>query len=1079
MKMKTNLETDIFNYKTPEFFINMKNIPDKTSRERKSFVLEEKRKCKEGININGINIPGSLYFHLNYYHLQRDATEKELLSGSDKKIISLPNLRDNEWIVFNDYDQVSKNPQIYTLCGARQLIKTEFECSITLRELSIFKNTEALGVFQADEDKDTFVKKMRIAIEHGQPFIIVPNIDKDWGKKEIRFGYTKQDGSAEIKGVLYLYNTQEGKKIQVGSGKTVTHFFGDEVAKSNFRAVYDAIEPALLSDTGKLRCVPLFTFTGGEAKKAEDAKNLVLYPNTKTQFTTIVEDKVVGARVLFGQYRKDCKKPMKFSDYVDIKTNTWLDDYTILVTDFDYANQVIDDELEAAAQSPDPSTLMLKKVFFPRKLEDIFLVEGSNNFPLEAIIQRQDWLKENYKPERIELYKDINLKVKWRFSSLELITKFPVNASDNKLAPVQIFEYPIDGLPLGTYCMGVDSINSNESSDRINSLATAYILKRTHDPLGKFQYHIVASYAGRPKLVTEFYELCEMLAEMYNAYILPEFNQSFVDHFVNQNKGYVLWDTPQLSIDIKQTAFSSKMSSHKKGLNPTPINQQFGMDLAVTYSKAPIDYIEDRKVMSRVLGVNRIYDYMLLEEMKNYKSKPSSSKGIHDGNYDRCFTEGHKIMTKEGYKDISEIVVNDIVLSHDGSYNKVFKLFKSNFNGNLISLKPLGNDKVINSTPNHPFLIGRYSKKPRGRSWMKRKDNLDIIDWVEAKDIKKGDFFFIPNKKERIERTLNDDVLYLLGWYLSDGNISKSNCLRICFQGDQIEMAIKCKEILEKYDEFLPSQFEITHHMTGKKFKSHKDKKKPSIKKIPNKFAYILDCTSHWFNNVVKEYITLLKGGEKILNQNLVNQKNLLPLILGFFEGDGHQTFDKLGRSSLQLSGTYLTMIYQFREIILNEGIWCTISPTKSKDKNHNNQLRIDIQDWKGINRIVEKSLKFKTIPLNRKQRSNVLKKDNGFWVPLKKIESVDYQGFVYNCEVENTHSYTVDFIATHNCIAFYHALILANHLDKYLPMDKFISNKDKKEEPRMQTPSSPFSSINRQLSSSHKKTGRSPFLSI
>lgn len=73
--------------------------------------------------------------------------------------MSLPNLRDNEWIVFNDYDQVSKNPQIYTLCGARQLIKTEFECSITLRELSIFKNTEALGVFQADEDKDTFVKK--------------------------------------------------------------------------------------------------------------------------------------------------------------------------------------------------------------------------------------------------------------------------------------------------------------------------------------------------------------------------------------------------------------------------------------------------------------------------------------------------------------------------------------------------------------------------------------------------------------------------------------------------------------------------------------------------------------------------------------------------------------------------------------------------------------------------------------------------------------------------------------------------------------------------------------------------------
>ena len=61
--IKSNLETDIFNYKTPEFYINMKNIPDKTSQERKSFVLEEKRKCKEGININGIRISEGLGYH--------------------------------------------------------------------------------------------------------------------------------------------------------------------------------------------------------------------------------------------------------------------------------------------------------------------------------------------------------------------------------------------------------------------------------------------------------------------------------------------------------------------------------------------------------------------------------------------------------------------------------------------------------------------------------------------------------------------------------------------------------------------------------------------------------------------------------------------------------------------------------------------------------------------------------------------------------------------------------------------------------------------------------------------------------
>ena len=637
--MTKQLETDIFNYHTPEFFINMKDIPDKTSKERKSFVLEEKRKCREGININGVFIPGGLYFHLNYYHLDGDDPV------TDKKVISLPRLRDNEWIVFNDYAECYEKRLIYPFFGLRQAGKSEMIVSLCLREISLFKSTEAMALFASDPDKDTFVKKISTAITHGEKFMIIPNIDKDWSKNEIRFGYTKQDNTTDLRARLFVYNTQEGKKIQIGSGKSLSFLLLDEIAKSPWKAVYDVIEPALLADSGKLRCSSLFTFTGGEVDKARDAEIFVKYPSDKKQFITILDDgKKIGGRFLDGRYRKDCKFPMDFSTFIGKKTDTWLDSYKIYVSDFSKAEAVIEEERADAEASPDPSTLTLKKIFFPLTIDEVFLTTATNNFPLEAIIQRQDWLKENYNPERIEFYRDTNLKTKWKFSSLNPITKFPVNQSDNKIAPVLIFEYPIEGLPLGTYCMGVDSFNSNESSDRVNSLGTIYVLKRTHDPLGKFQYHIVASYAGRPKLVTEFYEICEMMQEFYNAYVLPETNQAFIDHFINKQKGHVLWDTPQLSIDIKNSPFSSKMTAHKKGLNPTPTNQQFGMDLAVTYNTSPVDWREDDGNVYRVMGVNRIYDYMLLEEEKNYKSKPSSSKGIHDGNFDRIIAFYHALI---------------------------------------------------------------------------------------------------------------------------------------------------------------------------------------------------------------------------------------------------------------------------------------------------------------------------------------------------------------------------------------------------------------------------------------------------
>lgn len=1040
---KSLLETDIFNYHTPEFFVNMKSIPDKSSPERGAFIISEKEKCRKGINVNGVYIPGSLYFHLNYYKLQGDSKTER-----GKMDIFLPTLRDNEWVVFNDYDKCQKEGKIYILFGLRQCGKSEMEVSLCLRELSLYKNTEALSLFGAKEYKDNFVKKMRIAIQYGESFIVVPNIDKDWDKSQIRFGITKPDNSIDHRSTLYIYNTQEGKKIQVGSGKTPSFFLIDEAGTSPFRAVYDTVEPALLTDYGGLRCSPMFTLTGGEATKAKDAENFIKSPSESKQFITTLDDgRVVGGRFLSGLYRKDCKKETTFSKFIGQKTGTWLDNYPISVSDFDLAKKKIEDEKLEAERSPDRSTILLKRIFFPLNLDDVFLTQSTNNFPISEITEWQNWLKDNYEPQVVDFYTDIDGKIKHRPSKKGIITEFPCKPTSNKEAGQVIYEDYIEGLPFGTYCGGLDLYNQNESSDRINSLGSYYILKRMYDPLGEFQYSIVASYSARPTL-KEFKENVILMMKYYNAYTLPELtNTEAIDWFIERGLGHYFAEGLGIAKEVNPFATSGH---NTKGVKATPAIQKHYMNIMVGYTKEVLSSKQlETGIVKDQLGLTRILDIMLLDEMKNYRSKESTSKGVHDGNFDRCFPKGHNIITSEGYKDISKIEIDDFVLTHNGSYEKVYQLFKNEYNGELVKIKPIGNDKFIESTPNHPFLIGRYSKKPHGRSWYKRKDNLDIINWVKAKDIKKGDFMFIPFKKDRLQRTLSDDILYLLGWYLSDGNISKQGRLKICFQGDQLIMAERCKNILEKYDEFLPTYFESTHHLTGKKFESHIKKKKPSITKIKDKYAFNLECTSDWFNSVVAKYVTILEGGEKILNQNLINQKDLIPLILGFFEGDGSQiisNYDGSDRHSLTLSGTYLTMIRQFREIILNEGIWCTISLTKAKDENYGDQLRIDIQDWDGINKIVENSLKFKPVSLKRKQKENFLKRDNGFWIPIKNIETTDYQGFVYNIEVENDHSYVVDSIATHNCVGFGHALMLARHLDKVQPLTDFKFEHEKED---------------------------------
>ena len=613
MMMNKKQESDIFNIKTPEFFINMKSYPDKYSIHRKDFVLAERVKCKEGLNINGVYVPGGLYFHQNYYKLSKDIKDH---TGKVIKEISVPTLRDNEWIVFNDYYQACKAGKSYTLFGLRQCGKSEMEVSLCLRELSLY-DTEALALFSGKPDKDTFVKKIRIAIEHGDNFIIRPNIDKDWSKEEIRFGYTKADNTANIKSTLYIYNTQEGTKIQVGSGKSPSFLLMDEIAKTDFRLVYDAVEPALLSDFGGLRCSPIFTFTGGEIDKAQDAKNLIEYPNDENQMIFEYEKRKIGGRFLSGEYRKDCKKEVLFSDYINKKTNTWIDKMPIQITDFELALNVINKELESAKKSVDKKSYTLKKIFFPLSLKDVFLSEKENPYPKELLEEQQQNLLSNPIGQNVEFSRGINGEVKWKFSDKKPIPKYPVTTEDTD-APIVIYDFneKYKG-QVGLHIIGVDTYNDDESilSD---SLGSVYVGRKIHsDKTDVFAGCMVASYTARPKTMREFNETILMLAEFYDAKIMYEHTHSgFKDFFEGKNKLHLLIDTPSLQKEIN----SNSNAKNTKGLRPTPPNQKHATSLSLDYIKEELD--------DGTMGACRLLDPLLITELLSWDGLKNTDRRI-------------------------------------------------------------------------------------------------------------------------------------------------------------------------------------------------------------------------------------------------------------------------------------------------------------------------------------------------------------------------------------------------------------------------------------------------------------------
>lgn len=120
-----------------------------------------------------------------------------------------------------------------------------------------------------------------------------------------------------------------------------------------------------------------------------------------------------------------------------------------------------------------------------------------------------------------------------------------------------------------------------------------------------------------------------------------------------------------------------------------------------------------------------------------------------------CCPAGTKVKTIEGYKNIEDIVVGDVVNTHTNSYKKVAKKMQR-ISDHYYILKALGMPE-LKITENHPVYVLRDGE----------------TQWVKAKDLRMSDMVCFNVNTESKETKCDDDILWLLGRYAADGHINK------------------------------------------------------------------------------------------------------------------------------------------------------------------------------------------------------------------------------------------------------------------------------------------------------------------
>ena len=387
-------------------------------------------------------------------------------------------------------------------------------------------------------------------------------------------------------------------------------------------------------------------------------------------------------------------------------------------------------------------------------------------------------------------------------------------------------------------------------------------------------------------------------------------------------------------------------------------------------------------------------------------SNKRDSKGFAkvSGNWAHCYTADSLVFTPEGNKNINNFYVGDKLFNHMGEIDSVSHVFERDYNGEIITVRAWGLPS-FNVTSEHPVLISRnitdtkeYDDIEESDGGIlvikkkKQKTQTRKLMWVEAKEIVDTDWLVTPrtkfqskpfaglpyvginNKIQNVPQQLNSpniDVAWMFGLYIADGNSVKNHKICFTFSIAEKDYVIRLKKAF---------------NILGLKIKVIKYKTYIRVYCYSSILAKSFD---NWFGH----YSTKRQIPEFLLTQGW----DIETIIGGIFCGDGFYR-----KHIKHISMSNKSLIYQLRNILINLDYKPTIFEQKHGKGSYNPDSSCYTLSW------------------NLKNSVSKLKNDNDYlYNPIRNTKSNTYIGKVYNLEVKNNHSYIVDGVASHNCMAW------------------------------------------------------------
>jgi DNA adenine methylase len=345
-----------------------------------------------------------------------------------------------------------------------------------------------------------------------------------------------------------------------------------------------------------------------------------------------------------------------------------------------------------------------------------------------------------------------------------------------------------------------------------------------------------------------------------------------------------------------------------------------------------------------------------------------------------CFTAGHMVLCKNGYKPIEDVCPGDYVVSHLGRLQQVKRVGSKIANTGLLNAvgQPLG----IRTTNDHPFLAVRWkAQNTRKNGTYFKRELLSEPEWRAACDMPGYQWCALTNfniaSPDICSRFLSEEqAMYLAGAYVGDGYIRR-------WRGKSkkaVVFGINCQKLRKFHCRIPENIFSVASEIRG------------SIKVTLND-----TCYANWLNEHFGELSHAKRIPAWVMSHPLRHV-----FLQGYLDTDGTPS----GKAGFRINSVSPALAWGVAELSQTCGYVSSVS-------------FIEVEPKKVIEERVVNQRNYYQVTICPQKLSRKSRLAHGMLLrTVKEFKSVGLDT-VYNIEVEGDHSYILNGAVVHNCQAF------------------------------------------------------------